>query len=216
MTHIIGSISLISSIGAERYEHAQHLFDEIDAKSYDRHYVIVPNADFSLYEPFHSGRRVILPMSELLPEWVTLTLALRWFGRAYHWSSRSLPLSDWHLRQLAGLKAAATLPDRRFCWLDGYDRQRHRVWIDNAYAALGLSDPNDGVPDWMAVWERDKINAMLTHIERASGIHWDKTLARIRHVSAHDLYATYVCNETVLRRKLASEAKSRAALTAIM
>ncbi|BAT58066.1 hypothetical protein GJW-30_1_00580 [Variibacter gotjawalensis] len=113
------------------------------------------------------------------------------------------------------LKAAATLPDRRFCWLDGYDRAPSRVWTDNAYGLLGLPLTERETPEWMAVWERDKINAMLTHIERLSGCAWDKTLARIRHISAHDLYATYIRHETALRRSLAYEAKNRAAFAAI-
>ncbi|BAT58065.1 hypothetical protein GJW-30_1_00579 [Variibacter gotjawalensis] len=77
MTHIIDSVSLISSIGAAGFEHAQRQFDEIDAKSYDRHYVVVEDADLDLFKPFHRDRRVVLPLSVFLPEWLSATPVLR-------------------------------------------------------------------------------------------------------------------------------------------
>jgi hypothetical protein len=115
-----GTVSLITPSHRRDLERAAMLFDSIDryVTSFERHYVIVHDEDLDVFKPFHRGRRVVLPVSEFLPQWLHRIPHMRWRGRQYWWSFRAKPVSGWHTQQLVKIKAAASLPEDRYFLID--------------------------------------------------------------------------------------------------
>jgi hypothetical protein len=156
------------------------LFESIDrhVKSFERHYVIVHDDDLPLFRPYHRDRRVVLPASDFLPQWLHQVPRLRWRNRQYWWSFRGWPVSGWHTQQLVKIQAAKTLPEDRFCLIDsdnaffrdfdvmtigapnvlpvhvyrngaGDHRPRHLKWVQNAHNLLGLEEPSFPADDYI-------------------------------------------------------------------
>lgn len=171
-TNTQGSVSLITPTYRGDYERSILLFESVDrfVTSFERHYVIVSDEDFPLFERFHGGRRVVMRASELLPTWLHEIPLLRWRRRRYWWSFHAKPVSGWHTQQLVKIKAAATLPEDRYCLIDSdnaffrpfdvsalappqplilrVDHGRvddelasHKTWTTTACRVLGLPEP---------------------------------------------------------------------------
>ncbi|QUS38551.1 hypothetical protein RPMA_06670 [Tardiphaga alba] len=114
------TVSLITPSYRGDLERSALLFESVDrfVSSFERHYVIVHDEDLALFKPFHGGRRVVMRASELLPTWLHEIPLLRWRRRRYWWSLRAKPVSGWHTQQLVKIKAAAVLPEDRYCLID--------------------------------------------------------------------------------------------------
>ncbi len=112
------------------------LCDSIDrhVKGYEKHYVIVNDDDVRLFSRFSGERRVILPSSKFLPNWLKLVppFLLR-RGRRVWWSFRSGPVHGWHIQQLLKIAAVSSLPEERFCIVDS-DNVFFRPFDVPAYA----------------------------------------------------------------------------------
>ena len=112
------------------------LCDSIDrhVTGHEKHYVIVNDDDVPLFSRFSGERRVILPSSKFLPNWLKLVppFLLR-RGRRVWWSFRSGPVHGWHIQQLLKIAAASTLPEERFCIVDS-DNVFFRPFDVRAYA----------------------------------------------------------------------------------
>jgi hypothetical protein len=180
ITPAAGTVSLITPSYREDLARSALLFDSIDryVKSFERHYVIVHDADLALFQPFHRGRRVVLPASSFLPRWLREVPRLRWRNRQYWWSLKAWPVSGWHTQQLVKIQAAASLPEHRFCLIDsdnvffrefdvatvaapnimpvhvyrdgaGAHRPRHLKWVQTAHRLLGLEAPHFPADDYI-------------------------------------------------------------------
>src|ERR1700744_3655243 len=89
------------------------------ARSFSKHYLLVPDGDLPLFAHFASERRAGLPASESLPKWLRpLPAIFQRKRRQYWWSFRTKPVSGWHVQQFLKIAATISLPHQRFCILD--------------------------------------------------------------------------------------------------
>lgn len=114
-------VSLITPSYVGDLERFSLLCDSIDrhVSGYERHYVIVSDDDLPLFRPFASERRIVAPISRLIPRWLRLAPGLRLANdRKIWWSLRALPVHGWHVQQLVKIAAAIEMPEQRFCIID--------------------------------------------------------------------------------------------------
>jgi len=84
-----------------------------------RHYLIVADDDMRLFAKFRTDRRVVLPLSDLLPRWLKpLPKFLRRRSRRFWGSFRAAPVNGWHVQQFAKIAMASTMSEDRACMLD--------------------------------------------------------------------------------------------------
>lgn len=208
-----GTVSLITPSYRGDLERSALLFESVDryVTSFERHYVIVHDADYDLFAKFNGGRRIVLRASEFLPAWLHEIPLIHWRKRKYWWSFRAQPVSGWHTQQLVKIKAASSLPEDRYCLIDSdnvffrtfdvstiapphapilrIDRNRaneqvpsHMTWVRTARKILGLPAPTFPADDFI-----DQI------------IIWDKSIVkamidRIEQVTARE-WAETLCRE---------------------
>jgi len=133
-----------------------------------KHYLLVPDCDLPLFAPLSSNRRIIIPASRLLPDWLhPLPRVVQHNRRQYWWSFRARPASGWHVQQILKIAATISLPFERYCILDSDivffrdfdlsrferpnpipflnmpnvitpDQSRHARWVETSHALLGL------------------------------------------------------------------------------
>jgi hypothetical protein len=116
-----GSMCLVTPTYSRDLELCALLCESIDryVTSFDKHCLIVADAEMELFARFNGPRREVLAASQFLPEWLKpLPGFLRRKSRRYWWSFRAMPVSGWHVQQLIKLAAAVTLPFERFCIID--------------------------------------------------------------------------------------------------
>ncbi|MBR0937678.1 DUF6492 family protein [Bradyrhizobium jicamae] len=147
--------------------------------SFSRHYLLVPDCDLSLFAPLASDRRMIIPASAFLPDWLRpLPRMIQRKRRQFWWSLRAKPVSGWHVQQILKIAAAMSLPHERFCILDsdivffrdfdlaGFeypntipllrtddavtaDQPRHSRWLETSHQLLGVPTPPFPAPDFI-------------------------------------------------------------------
>jgi hypothetical protein len=116
-----GSICLVTPTYWRDLALCELLCESIDryVTSFEKHYLIVADAELGLFAKLNGPRREVLPTSRFLPKWLRpLPRFLRYNSRRYWWSFRAKPVSGWHVQQLIKLAAAVTLPYERFCIID--------------------------------------------------------------------------------------------------
>ena len=147
--------------------------------SFSKHYLLVPDCDLPLFAPLSSERRVIIPASAFLPDWLRpLPRMIQRKRRQFWWSLRAKPVSGWHVQQILKIAAAMSLPYERFCILDSdivffrdfdlaryecpntipllkmddavtADQPRHSRWLETSHQLLGLPTPPFPAPDFI-------------------------------------------------------------------
>ena len=87
--------------------------------SFSRHYLLVPDSDVALFSRFAGERRVVIPASAFLPNWLRpLPRMIQRKRRQFWWSLRAKPVSGWHVQQFLKIAAVMSLPHQRYCILD--------------------------------------------------------------------------------------------------
>lgn len=149
------------------------------ARSFSKHYLLVPDSDLALFSRFEGPQRTVLPASQFLPRWLRpLPAIIRRQRRQHWWSLRARPVSGWHIQQILKIASAATLPHSRFCILDSdvvlfrdfdlarfqvpqplplywapkgitSDHVRHARWIETTHRLLGLTAPSLPAADFI-------------------------------------------------------------------
>ncbi|HET7885044.1 MAG TPA: DUF6492 family protein [Bradyrhizobium sp.] len=149
------------------------------ARSFSKHYLLVPDSDLALFARFEGPQRTVLPASQFLPRWLRpLPAIIRRQRRQHWWSLRARPVSGWHIQQILKIASAATLPHSRFCILDSdvvlfrdFDlarfedpeplplysapngitpgHARHARWIETTHRLLGLPTPSLPATDFI-------------------------------------------------------------------
>ncbi|MFB9263622.1 DUF6492 family protein [Bradyrhizobium erythrophlei] len=147
--------------------------------SFSKHYLLVPDCDLPLFAPLASERRIIIPASTFLPDWLRpLPRMIQRKRRQFWWSLRAKPVNGWHVQQILKIAATIALPYERFCILDSdivffrdfdlarfaypntipllrmddavtADQPRHSRWLDTSHQLLGLPTPPFPAPDFI-------------------------------------------------------------------
>ncbi|MFL6792621.1 MAG: DUF6492 family protein [Bradyrhizobium sp.] len=147
--------------------------------SFSKHYLLVPDCDVPLFAPLASERRIVIPASSFLPDWLRpLPRVVQRKRRQFWWSLRAKPVSGWHVQQLLKIAATISLPYQRYCILDSdvvffrdfdlaryeypnsiplltianevtAEQPRHSRWVDTSHQLLGLPTPPFPAPDFI-------------------------------------------------------------------
>jgi hypothetical protein len=137
------AVSLITPTFSGDLESCRLLCDSIDAfaTGYDKHYLVVADADLPLFQSFRSPKRDVLPDSVLLPGALhPLRAFLKWKNRQYYWvSGAGLPVYGWHIQQLRKIAMTLSQPCPRVICIDS-DNCFVRPF-DAAKAAAGPRSP---------------------------------------------------------------------------
>src|SRR5437762_11866666 len=148
-------------------------------KSFSKHYLLVPDCDLPLFAHLANERRVIVPASNYLPDWLRpLPRVIQRKRRQFWWSLRAKPVSGWHVQQLLKIAATISLPHQRYCILDSdvvffrdfdlsrfeypntiplltmekaltADEPRHSRWLETSHRLLGLPTPSFPASDFI-------------------------------------------------------------------
>jgi hypothetical protein len=172
-TSEMNPVALLTPTYGRDLELCTLLCESVDrhVSSFSKHYLLVPDCDFSSFSHFESERRTVLPASQFLPGWLRpLPRIVQRNRRQYWWSFRTKPVSGWHVQQLLKIAAAIALPYQRYCILDSdvvffrdfdlsrfeypnsipllkmpnevtSDKIRHSHWVETAHQLLGLPAP---------------------------------------------------------------------------
>jgi hypothetical protein len=106
----MNSVGLLTPTYGRDLEICTLLCESVDrhVTSFAKHYLLVPDSDVALFAPLASERRVVIPASTFLPDWLRpLPRVVQRKRRQFWWSLRAKPVSGWHVQQF--LKIAATL-----------------------------------------------------------------------------------------------------------
>src|ERR1700744_1314739 len=117
----LNSVALLTPTYGPDLELCTLLCESVDrhARSFSKHYLLVPDGDLPLFAHFASERRVVLPASKFLPKWLRpLPAIFQRKRRQYWWSFRTKPVSGWHVQQFLKIAATMSLPHQRYCILD--------------------------------------------------------------------------------------------------
>lgn len=147
--------------------------------SFSSHYLLVPDCDLPLFAPLASERRIIIPASSFLPDWLRpLPRMIQRKRRQFWWSLRAKPVNGWHVQQILKIAATIALPYERFCILDSdivffrdfdlsrfqypntipllkmvdavtADQPRHSRWLETSHRLIGLPTPPFPAPDFI-------------------------------------------------------------------
>ncbi|MDB5639908.1 MAG: hypothetical protein JWP51_4816 [Bradyrhizobium sp.] len=172
-TSEMNPVALLTPTYGRDLELCTLLCESVDrhVSSFSKHYLLVPDCDFSSFSHFESERRCVLPASQFLPDWLRpLPRIVQRNRRQYWWSFRTKPVSGWHVQQLLKIAAVIALPYQRYCILDSdvvffrdfdlsrfeypnsipllkmpnevtSDKVRHSHWVETAHQLLGLPTP---------------------------------------------------------------------------
>jgi len=172
-THEMNPVALLTPTYGRDLELCTLLCESVDrhVTSFSKHYLLVPDCDLSLFAHFGSERRVVLPASQFLPNWLRpLPRIVQRRRRQYWWSFRAKPVSGWHVQQYLKIAATISLPHQRYCILDSdvvffrnidlarfeypnsipllnmpdevtSNQIRHSRWVDTSHQLLGFPTP---------------------------------------------------------------------------
>jgi hypothetical protein len=169
----MSAVGLITPTYSHDLERCALLCESVDryVTSFARHYLIVPDEELPLFADFNGGRRIVVPLSDLLPAWLRLLPRfIRRSNRRYWWSLRAKPVSGWYVQQFAKIAMASIVPETVSCVLDSdvvffrpfdlsaieegnltplfirprdvaTEAQEHAAWVRSSHRLLGLDQP---------------------------------------------------------------------------
>lgn len=172
-TYEMNPVALLTPTYGPDLEICKLLCESVDrhVTSFSKHYLLVPDCDVPLFAPLASDRRVIIPASTFLPDWLRpMPRIVQRKRRRFWWSLRAKPVSGWHVQQFLKIAATIELPHRRYCILDSdvvffrdfdlsrfecpnaiplltmenmvtEDQPRHSRWHKTSHRLLGLKAP---------------------------------------------------------------------------
>jgi hypothetical protein len=120
-TRQMNPVALLTPTYGRDLEMCTLLCESVDRHlaAFSKHYLLVPDCDLPLFSHFESARRIVIPASKLLPQWLRpLPRFIQRKRRHYWWSFRTKPVSGWHVQQFLKIAATTSLPHQRYCILD--------------------------------------------------------------------------------------------------
>jgi len=180
-TYEMDPVALLTPTYGRDLEICTLLCESVDrhVTSFAKHYLLVPDSDLPLFAPLASERRVVIPASTFLPDWLRpLPRVVQRKRRQFWWSLRAKPVSGWHVQQFLKIAATISLPHERYCILDSdvvffrdfdlarfeypntiplltmagavtADQPRHSRWLDTSHQLLGLPTPPFPAADYI-------------------------------------------------------------------
>lgn len=174
-------VALLTPTYGRDLEICKLLCESVDrhVTSFSKHYLLVPDSDLPLFAPLASDRRIIIPASTFLPDWLRpLPRIVQRKRRQFWWSLRAKPVSGWHVQQFLKIAATITLPHDRYCILDSdivffrdfdlsrfehpnaiplltmanvvtAEQPRHSRWLETSHQLLGLKTPSFPAHDFI-------------------------------------------------------------------
>ena len=172
-TYEMNPVALLTPTYGRDLEICTLLCESVDrhVTSFSKHYLLVPDCDLPVFAALASERRVIIPASTFLPDWLRpLPRIIQRKRRQFWWSLRAKPVSGWHVQQFLKIAATISLPHQRYCILDSdivffrdfdlarfeypnaiplltmknvvtADQPRHSRWLETSHQLLGLPTP---------------------------------------------------------------------------
>ena len=167
----MNSVALLTPTYGRDLELCTLLCESVDRHviAFSKHYLLVPDCDLPLFAHLASERRIVIPASAYLPDWLRpLPRIIQRKRRQFWWSLRAKPVSGWHVQQFLKIAATISLPHQRYCILDSdvvffrdfdlsrfeypgpiplltmanavvADQPRHSRWVETSHQLLGLS-----------------------------------------------------------------------------
>jgi len=147
--------------------------------AFSKHYLLVPDCDLPLFAHLASERRIVIPASAYLPDWLRpLPRIIQRKRRQFWWSLRAKPVSGWHVQQFLKIAATISLPHQRYCILDSdvvffrdfdlshfeypnpiplltmenaviADQPRQSRWVETSHQLLGYPTPTLPASDFI-------------------------------------------------------------------
>ena len=169
----MNSVALLTPTYGRDLELCTLLCESVDRHviSFSKHYLLVPDSDLPLFAHLASERRVVIPASAFLPDWLRpLPRIIQRKRRQFWWSLRAKPVSGWHVQQFLKIAATISLPHQRYGILDSdvvffrdfdlsrfaypnpipllnmvnevtADQPRHSRWVETSHQLLGFRAP---------------------------------------------------------------------------
>ncbi len=169
----MNSVALLTPTYGRDLELCTLLCESVDrhVAAFSKHYLLVPDCDLPLFAHLASERRIVIPASAYLPDWLRpLPRIIQRKRRQFWWSLRAKPVSGWHVQQFLKIAAAISLPHQRYCILDSdvvffrdfdlsrfeypgsiplltmtkaiiADQRRHSRWVETSHQLLGHPTP---------------------------------------------------------------------------
>jgi len=167
------SVALLTPTYGRDLELCTLLCESVDRHviAFSKHYLLVPDCDLPLFAHLASERRVVIPASAYLPDWLRpLPRIIQRKRRQFWWSLRAKPVSGWHVQQFLKIAATISLPHQRYCILDSdvvffrdfdlsrfeypnpiplltmanaviAEQPRHSRWVETSHRLLGYPTP---------------------------------------------------------------------------
>jgi hypothetical protein len=117
----VTAVALITPTYSHDLQRCALLCESVDrhVSAFTNHYLIVPDDELAMFARFATGRRQVLPLSQLMPSWLKpLPRFIRRHNRQYWWSMRGKPVNGWHVQQFAKIATAHVIPETVSCVLD--------------------------------------------------------------------------------------------------
>jgi hypothetical protein len=172
-TYEMNPVALLTPTYERDLELCTLLCESVDrhVRSFSKHYLLVPDCDLPLFAHLASERRIVIPASAFLPDWLRpLPRIIQRNRRQFWWSLRAKPVSGWHVQQFLKIAATISLPHQRYCILDSdvvffrdfdlsrfeyphsiplltmanavtADQPRHSRWVETSHRLLGFPTP---------------------------------------------------------------------------
>ncbi len=169
----MNSVALLTPTYGRDLELCTLLCESVDRHviAFSKHYLLVPDCDLPLFAHLASERRIVIPASAYLPDWLRpLPRIIQRKRRQFWWSLRAKPVSGWHVQQFLKIAATISLPHQRYCILDSdvvffrdfdlsrfeypgpiplltmanavvADQPRHSRWVETSHQLLGYPTP---------------------------------------------------------------------------
>lgn len=215
------SLALVTLSYGPDFHRCRTLVDSVGQLSQTpvRHYIIVDQRDYSVFQPLANASTEILAVEALLPPWIR---RLPLVSRAWL-SLKTPPIRNWILQQLVKLSFARCAPEPVTVFVDSdvafirpfdltsfvcqaqtrlfrvpeYYSPGFEPLYAAAYRLLGLEGYRYGVarPNYIGnliSWRQSNVVALCDRLEQVGGRPWLETLARAKTLSEYILYGVFV------------------------
>jgi hypothetical protein len=223
------TFAIITPSYAPDFLRCKLLCESIDQYSLSpvKHYIIVDQKDWKLFQTLQNKNREIITVESILPWWIKKATL---FNNGWI-SFKSLPLRNWIIQQIVKLSIAKYITEDVLIFVDSdvafvrYFNVQNFVkdnqirlysqpnaitpetpdlakWCEVSHKLLGLppvSYPATNHLGNFITWRRENVLLLHQHLEKIHGKNWIEVIANSWHLSEYILYGTFV--ESILKEE---------------